>query len=355
MKFREHKKQDEFEQQESLSFEATEYEATETEYEATEYEATEYDTAENDTTEYDTLDIYDPNDPYDPLTLEEQVLFDTATEDGETFTQEQYESDGGVDEYYEEDAQYGEQYEEQDSLVYYEDTQNGEQDSPVYYENENKPNSYNYVLDDLDSHRLGIMDMVLLGAGGLLLIFVVITAVFFFQKQSYQREMQAFLTVGRAIDDIDIIGGEGMEGVETLLRNSNVPYIPPLIDDDPGGNGEYNENEYSQQVTVALNMVSIQKDLKIKFVNRSTGKLILNVPFTVEVNDPDGAAINWSDEDLDGIIYEKDIKPGIYTVRLQQLDGDKYANYILPGERESIDVRKYLVYQKVDVSNEIKV
>ncbi|MDR0963709.1 MAG: hypothetical protein LBM60_03735 [Clostridium sp.] len=283
-------------------------------------------------------------------TFYETDAIDESVYEDEYFTQEQYETDGGTYDSYEADdaitAQNLEIYEADDAFEV--------QDLNIYNEDEvqSKPRSYHAVREDRSERRFGVLDMVLLGAGGLLLVFAVLTAVSYFQKQSYQRELQAFLTVGRAIDHIDTIGQEGILGVETLLRNTQEPDTPPLTTQEP--DDEYDEIDYSRQVTVSLSLVSIQKDLKIKFIDRSTGKLISNVPFVVEIEDPDGAKKSWSDVDLDGIIYEKNIKAGIYKVQLQQLSGDKYRNYVLPGGRESVDVRRDLVYEKVDVSNEIK-
>ena len=37
--------------------------------------------------------------------------------------------------------------------------------------------------------------------------------------------------------------------------------------------------EYTNGGTVELELVSVQKDLKIKFTNKKSGKLISNVPF----------------------------------------------------------------------------
>ena len=41
---------------------------------------------------------------------------------------------------------------------------------------------------------------------------------------------------------------------------------------------EYDEAEYTNGGTVELELVSVQKDLKIKFTNKKSGKLISNVP-----------------------------------------------------------------------------
>ena len=107
-------------------------------------------------------------------------------------------------------------------------------------------------------------------------------------------------------------------------------------------------------VPLAPSFTSIQKDLKIKFVNRKTEKLVPNVPFSVTVTDADGKTAIWSDDDMDGIIYKKEIKPGTYKVAMEALTDEKYADYILSLDTQSVEVKKEIDYKKVDVSNEVK-
>ena len=49
-------------------------------------------------------------------------------------------------------------------------------------------------------------------------------------------------------------------------------------EEDPEEQKEDEEAEYTNGGTVELELVSVQKDLKIKFNNKKTGKLISNVP-----------------------------------------------------------------------------
>ena len=78
------------------------------------------------------------------------------------------------------------------------------------------------------------------------------------------------------------------------------------------------------------------------------------MPFTVTVTDSGGKSSVWSDDDMDGIIYKKDITPGTYTVSVMALEGEQYSNYSLSAESRKVDVKKDIDYKKVDVTNEIK-
>ena len=87
-----------------------------------------------------------------------------------------------------------------------------------------------------------------------------------------------------------------------------------VVEEEPEEQKDYNEAEYTNGAEVSLELISVQKDLKIKFNNKKTGKLISNVPFNVTITDPNGKSETWTDDDMDGIIYKKGITPGNYTV-----------------------------------------
>ena len=105
---------------------------------------------------------------------------------------------------------------------------------------------------------------------------------------------------------------------------------------------DYQEVAYNKAVNVALKTISVQKDLKIKFINKSSEKLIANVPFQVTVRTPDNKTENWSDDDMDGIIYKKGITPGTYKISVNALSGEKYADYTVPSGEETAEVKKVL-------------
>ena len=94
--------------------------------------------------------------------------------------------------------------------------------------------------------------------------------------------------------------------------------------------------------------------LSSTFMNKKTGKLISNVPFSVTITDPNGKTETWTDDDMDGIIYKKGITPGNYSVAVNALTDDKYKDYVLPTAAQKVEVKKDIAYKKVDVSNEIK-
>ena len=97
-------------------------------------------------------------------------------------------------------------------------------------------------------------------------------------------------------------------------------------------------------------MTSVEKDLKIKFTNRETGKLVGNQAFTVSISGP--VSKTASDDDKDGILYLADMTPGDYTVTVtgpDTVDGGRAA-----GVSGNVTVKDKIVYEQIDVADEVK-
>ena len=156
-----------------------------------------------------------------------------------------------------------------------------------------------------------------------------------------------YMQIGQSISDVDVIGGNGIKALQDAL------YAAAKAADRADKN-DYKENNVKSTVDVSLVLTSVQKDLKIKFTNKKTGKLIANIPFQVEVTDSKGKTSIWVDENMDGIIYKKEIASGNYSVSLIQLEDEKYQNYAMVAYNKKVVVKDKIEYEKVDVSAEIK-
>lgn len=199
---------------------------------------------------------------------------------------------------------------------------------------------------------MSMMDRVIAGTGAVVLLLILITGGVFVSSKITQSQVSDFVSVGAQLKDISVIGEAGLVAVaDAQLAKLQVADV---VEDDRNAETDYEEQDYSRQVTVALNMTSIQKDLKIKFTNEKSGKLVPNVPFSVTVTNPDGKTVIWSDDDMDGIIYKKDITPGTYKVAMEELTDEKYADYLVSTVQKSVEVKKNIEYKKVDVANEVK-
>ena len=107
--------------------------------------------------------------------------------------------------------------------------------------------------------------------------------------------------------------------------------------------------EVVQLMSVAMTATSIEKDLKIKIVDENN-ELIAGQPFVIIVT-PEGESTGteYNDHDMDGIIYIKSIAAGNYTVQLQELEG-----FVIAENPISATVKDKIVYEKVEIKNEIK-
>ena len=201
-------------------------------------------------------------------------------------------------------------------------------------------------------HSMETMDKVMVVTGVAVLVMAIVTGGVFIHINTAKRQISGFTEVGRQLEGISLIGERGLLAVANMQLVRFGDTSPAPEEEEPSR--EYDEAGYARDVSVEPNFTSIQKDLKIKFINRNTDKLVGNVPFSVTVTDPDGKNAIWSDDDMDGIIYKKDITPGTYQVAMEPLADEKYAGYTLFTDTQRVEVKKEIVYEKVDVANEVK-
>ena len=297
----------------------------------------------------------------------------TGDEDGEEYyaDDEEYPGDEDGEEYYADDEEYTG---DEDGGEYYADDEEyiGDEDGEEYYADDEEY----YADDDMAPARSGkgkkskkqggnkiaaiwtkflnmsTMDRIMTATGVAVLILAIVTGSVYASARMVDHQVSEFVSVGSQLDGIQMIGEQGMLAV----ADAKLAKIAAAnaVDDENEEQKEYDEAEYTNGGTVELELVSVQKDLKIKFTNKKSGKLISNVPFSVTITDPKGKSDTWTDDDMDGIIYKKGITPGNYTVAVNTLTDEKYKDYTLPTGTQKVEVRKDIAYKKVDVANEIK-
>lgn len=281
----------------------------------------------------------------------EEGYYEEGTDEEEYYEEETYEGDTGEEEYYEEETYEGEEDLEAVILPMSSATEAGgarlDGRSAATARTNGRKRRRGFA-------GMSIMDQMVLGTGVAVLILALVTVGFFISSKIVDRQISSFVSVGNQLDGIDVIGEAGLLAVaDAQLAKMAAAGLVDADQQEYQGDG-YNESDYWRDVTVTMEFISIQKDLKIKFVNDNTGKLVANVPFAVQVTDPDGKSFIWSDDDMDGIIYKKDITPGSYKVAMESLTDEKYSKYTLSTLSRTVDVRKDIAYEKVNVANEIK-
>ena len=342
---------------------------TEEEYYGDSEEAEEIEEAEDDGAYYADSEYDEPEESYyaeEEEPDEESYYAEEEEPDEESYYAEEEELDEEAyyaeEEELDEESYYAEE-EEPDEESYYAEEE--ELDEEAYYAEEEelsvplRKNFRNTGKKRQDSFfanlwnrflEMGTMDRIITSTGAAVLVLALVTGTVYGSTKILDSQMNDFITVGAQLDGINTIGETGLMAVADaeLARQA----AAQVVEQDE--KKEYNEAEYDKKVTVALELTSVQKDLKVKFTNKNTGKLVANVPFAVTVTNPAGKSESWSDDDMDGIIYKKDITPGTYQVAINALTDEKYKDYTLSSEKQSVEVKKDISYKKIDVKNEIK-
>lgn len=194
--------------------------------------------------------------------------------------------------------------------------------------------------------RFTTFDKVIAITGSLILILGVVVGSLYYTNSVSQKQIAALAPVGQELSMI------GIAGDDVLLAIADAKRAEVMVVEEVEELKEYEETEAENDITVVMNLTSVQKDLKIKFVNKQTKKLIPNVSFTVKIEDPDGKSFEKKDEDKDGIIYMKDIKPGKYKVSMVELTGED--GLIISTKEETVQVKENIDYKKIDVADEVK-
>lgn len=195
--------------------------------------------------------------------------------------------------------------------------------------------------------RWTVMDKIVTATGILVLAVAILTAGMYAGSRGLQKQIEAFAPVGEQLETVGVVSQDKLVAVadakKAMLEAAKL---------EAELNQTYEESEISNEVKVIMKMTSVQRDLKIKFVNKKNGKLVGNVPFEVKITDAENKTYHKIDEDKDGIIYLTKIVPGNYEVSMVELDD--MGEYSFSTSKETIKVKENIAYEKIDVSDEIK-
>ncbi len=113
------------------------------------------------------------------------------------------------------------------------------------------------------------------------------------------------------------------------------------------------ETEMTEDVeeihTMTFTGSSIEKDLKVKFVDDVSGR-IKGVPFEITVaKEGSTSGETYTDNDMDGIIHMKNLEGGNYVVTLTEVEG-----YIIRQNPITFAVKEKIEYEKVEIKDEVQ-
>lgn len=192
-----------------------------------------------------------------------------------------------------------------------------------------------------------VLDKVVAATGVIVLAVAIVTAAAYAVNRTVDKQIAAFAPVGEQLENIGVVGQDKLLAVadakKAMMEAAKI---------EAEVTQQYVESEVPSVVKVVMKMTSVEKDLKIKFVNKKTGKLVGNIPFEVKITDGENKTYNKLDHDMDGIIYLTNLTAGNYKVSMVELSG--VEDYSFSTATETIKVKDKIVYEKIDVTEEIK-
>ena len=194
---------------------------------------------------------------------------------------------------------------------------------------------------------MAALDIAIALTGVLVLAAAAFTTSMYLGRNEQNKQMEAVAAVGKNLEAIGMSGEDVLSAVAVAAQNVSEEASEEETTETETG---YEEKDLEANVDVILKLSSMQKDMKIKFADKNSGKLIGNQPFTVKL---EGASSqNAKDDDKDGIIYLKDLKAGDYVVTVT--GPDEISGRKAVGISGRVTVKDKIEYKKVDVTDEIK-
>ena len=249
-------------------------------------------------------DEYYEEDGEDEEIDEEDEYYEDEDEDEEVDEEDEYYEDEEEDEYYEDDGE----DEEIDEDEYYEEDEEDEEDDEYYEDEEDEKSGFAAFVYKLT--HLPTADYAIALTGVVVLVLAVVTGSLYLNSRNIKKQVETFAEIGVGLEDISLIGEQGLVAIADAQA---AKLMAASMEEEPEEEEEKEQDEDdNKKAEVLLNLSSIQKDLKIKFVDSKTGKLIPNIAFEVEIERPSGETYTKKDEDKDGIIYQTEMEPGKY-------------------------------------------
>ena len=201
-----------------------------------------------------------------------------------------------------------------------------------------------------------VMDKVIAATGVVVLLVALTTGCFLFLERGFHKQIDAFAPLGEQLETIGAAGQNKLYAVadaqKVMMEAAKLEQEAIEQSQKTEVGSQVVESEKPSEIKVVMKMTSVEKDLKIKFVDKRDGKLVKKVPFEVKITDAENRTYNKKDEDQDGIIYLTGLAAGNYNISMVELTG--VEGYSFSTALQTIKVKETIVYEKIDVTEEIK-
>lgn len=329
-------------------------------YESEEYEDY-YDEAYEEEQAYAEDESYyadNYNESEDYYESEEYCESDEYDESEEYYESEEY---AETDDYYEPEAYYEEEYMDSEEEYLYEEYDNEESFDTGYegyqahsyqYEDEDYEDEYRVVsfwerVSEFVSN-LTAFDVIVAFTGVGVLVAAIVTFGMISASNKMEEQIQAIVPVGTELSSVGVVGQSGLLAMadagivaqqDTEIEAEEV--IQSVQEEEP---------EKQQEVRVSVSFTSVERDLKIRFTDATSGALITGTAFEVTLtNKASGNKLVVTDDDKDGIIYANNIKAGKFDAVITSTD-----KYKFPTTAQQVTVKDKVEYVVINVQDEVK-
>ena len=263
-----------------------------------------------------------------------------------------YGEDVEEDDYYEDDEFYMEADDSLDGVKYGEYDEYEEDDEeyvpPVVYGDErfDEGDPWFAILAGKIvqfTRKMSTIDMILVATAIVIVVFGGVTLASYAVSKNIHKQVEALAPVGEELSNMGIVGESGLLALaDNALAADNAETVEEFEE-------ETTEEAEESADDVKVSFTSVERDLKIKFIYGSTGNLVTGVNFEVELRGPKGKTTTLTDDDKDGIIYQKDLTAGNYDVVIKSV-----GEFNFPDEAQKVTVKDKIEYVAINVQNEIK-
>ncbi|MCR4584243.1 MAG: hypothetical protein K5686_00830 [Lachnospiraceae bacterium] len=174
-------------------------------------------------------------------------------------------------------------------------------------------------------------------------VFVIIAAVMVLlqKKPAAEGEKPDMYAAGQGLREIGIAG----EGVLVALADAE---LAAQVADKEGQPENTVPAEDDRRVDVIF--TSVEQDLKIKFVDSNSRRLVGGTEFEVKLVSTSGKPdLEFADDDKDGIIYKTGLAAGDYRVEIADKEG-----ITIGSTSSTVTIKEHIEYKKIDIVEEVK-
>ena len=186
-------------------------------------------------------------------------------------------------------------------------------------------------------------DTIIAVTGIVVVVAAIVTFSMFVENKHMNEQVEAIAPIGNELTEMGIPGEEGIMAIVNAASS-----------------GMYNEQLQTESVPVepepdvevskvSVSFESIEKDLKIRFIDSATGEYIKGTAFEVVLTNSKGKKLVLKDDDKDGIIYATNVNPGVFEAIITSTD-----KYKFPTMAQKVTVKDKVEYVVINVTDEVK-